>query len=91
MSRLPKETNALFAVNAQRLVRFIGQILGTVAGGDPIAPPADMPTEMALFGGSLATHPSGYRLDFVLPSAVGPVLEKGLVPIVQGIQGQVNQ
>ena len=89
--RLPKETNALFALNAQALVRFIGRVIGVAAGGDPIAPAADMPAEMAMLGGSLATYPTGYRLDFVIPTAVGPVMEKGLMPMIQGIQGQVNQ
>ena len=89
--RLPERTNAIMALNAQKLVAMIGHILGTATGGAPIAPPADMPTDLALIGGAFTTNPTGYRVDLVIPSNVGPVLERGLTPIVQGLQGQINQ
>jgi hypothetical protein len=89
--RLPKETNVLMAMSAQGLVRMVGQMIGTMTGGEPIAPPADMPKELAFLGGSIGFYPSGYRFDFVLPTSVGPVVEKGLMPIFEGLQGQVNR
>jgi hypothetical protein len=65
-------------------------MLSSMTGAE-LQVPADMPKEPAMLGGSLSATPAGYRFDFVLPSTVGPVVEKGMVPMIQGLQGQVNQ
>jgi hypothetical protein len=42
-----------------------------------------------LFGGSLTPRPpSAYEFHLVVPSQVGPIFEKGFVPLFQGIQGK---
>lgn len=87
---LPEQVSGLGLVNAQQVVRQIAQLVGSMTG-NAIGVPADMPKAPAYFGGSIASSPAGSRFDFVLPSTVGPVLEKGLAPLIQGLQGQINQ
>ncbi len=88
--QLPEQVSALMLVNAQQVVKSLAGLIGTFTGGE-IPVPADMPKEPAYFGGSLAGSPAGTRFDFVLPSRVGPVLEKGLAPMIMSLQGQINQ
>ena len=83
---LPKDVNALFLLQAQGLVRQVAKQIGMVAGKAPDVP-ADMPKEPAFLGGALTVTPKGYSLRFRVPSNVGPVLERGLVPVIQGMQG----
>jgi hypothetical protein len=91
LSRLPSEVNLLMAIEAQGFVRTMGKFLGTVAGGGAVLPPGDLPREPAFAGMALTTYPEGYGLEFVVPSANGPVLEKGMTPIIQALMGRVNQ
>lgn len=86
---LPQQVNALFLVGAQGLVRQVARQIGSMTGKD-LTVPADMPKDPAFFGGTLAATPKGYSIRFTLPSNVGPVLEKGLVPIIHGMQGQIQ-
>jgi len=86
---LPKDVSILFLVNAQGLVKFASQTAGAMSG-KPAPIPADMPKETALFGGSVTASSKGYHLKFVVPSNVGPVIEKGLVPMLQGLGGQIQ-
>jgi hypothetical protein len=90
-ARLPREVTGLMLVRAQGLVRMMADTLGAVMGGQPLPVPADLPKEPAFFGGSLTMTAAGYRFDLVIPSEVGPVLEKGLVPLFMGLQGKINQ
>lgn len=86
---LPREANVLFAVNAQGMVKqFATQI--SAMTGKPAEVPADLPRDPAFFGGSLTATPKGYGLQFSLPSNVGPVVEKGVVPIIRGMHGQAQ-
>ena len=64
---------------------------GAMFGGGEIKVPADMPKEPAFLGVSLTATPGGYQFQFTVPSSVGPVLEKGMGPIFQGLQGGVRQ
>jgi hypothetical protein len=89
-SRLPRELSGMFLMNMQELIKLMASMLSSMTGAE-LQVPADMPKEPAMLGGSLSATPAGYRFDFVLPSAVGPVVEKGMVPMIQGLQGQVNQ
>jgi hypothetical protein len=44
-----------------------------------------MPKDPAYLGASLTPHASqGYELHLTVPSAVGTVIAKGLVPMMQG-------
>lgn len=90
-SRLPREVTGLMLLSAQGLVRMMAGTLGAAMGGQPVPVPADLPREPAFLGGSLTMTAGGYRFDLVIPSEVGPVLEKGLVPLFLGLQGKINQ
>ncbi len=87
---LPKKASAIFLVSAQGLVKQVGTQVGAMTGS-PATLPADMPKAPALFGGALVASPKGYDFTFIIPSPVGPVIEKGLVPMLQGMQGKIGQ
>jgi hypothetical protein len=89
-SRLPREVSGMFMMNMQALTKQIASMFSAMTNAE-LEVPADMPKEPALLGGSLSATPAGYRFDFVVPSSVGPVIEKGMVPMFQSLQGQVNQ
>lgn len=87
---LPDRANILMMVSAQGLVRQLAGQFSAMFGVD-LAPPGDMPKEPALLGFALGTTKSGYQFQLAIPSPVGPVIEKGLVPLFLGLQGQVQQ
>lgn len=89
-AKLPEKVSVLFLVNAQELIRQVTSLMSSMSG-QKIPPPSGLPKDPALFGGSLAVTPEGYHFDFVVPSAVGPVFENGFGPLIQGLQGQINQ
>ena len=86
---LPKNVSAAILVNAQELVKMVSMSAGAMSG-KALPIPADMPKETALFGGSFTASPKGYQFTFVVPSNVGPVIEKGLVPMLQGLSGAIQ-
>jgi hypothetical protein len=50
----------------------------------PLKAPEDMPKEAAYVGGSLTPHPTdGYEFHLVVPSAVGTVVAKAMLPLFQ--------
>jgi hypothetical protein len=51
--------------------------------------PEEMPKDPTFLGASLTPHPSeGYEFHAVIPSSVGTVIAKGVVPIFQGLAAQ---
>ena len=86
---LPKDVSVAIMVNAQGLVKFASQTAGAMSG-HALPVPADMPKETALFGGALTASTKGYQVKFVVPANVGPVIEKGLVPMLQGLGGPIQ-
>lgn len=88
-AKLPENVTGVVLVSAQGLVRMVAQVV-TAMTPNQAAVPADMPKDTALFGGSLTSSPKGYQFRFIVPSAVGPVMEKGLVPMLQSL-GAVAQ
>ena len=89
-SLLPEKVSMIVLINAQEMVKQISRAIATFAGQN-LPAPAGMPKEPVLFGGALAATPEGYHFDVAVPSAVGPVFEKGFGPLLMGVQGQVNQ
>ncbi len=87
---LPEKASMIVLINAQEMVKQLTKVISSFAGQN-LPAPAGMPKEAVLFGGSIAATPEGYHFDFAVPSAVGPVFEKGFGPLMMGIQGQVNQ
>jgi hypothetical protein len=88
--KLPDRVNALALMSAQGVVRQIADSIASAVPGAAAAKPGELPKEPAFFGGSLTAVPKGYHFDLVVPSAVGPVFEKGLAPMIQGLQGKVG-
>jgi hypothetical protein len=87
-SRLPETANFLMLVSAQGLTKMIATQLVTTLNKPDLKVPANLPAEPAFFGLSLTpVPPAAYEFHLVVPSPVGPVIEKGLVPIFRGIQG----
>lgn len=83
---LPANISGAILVNAQGLVKVVSETAGAMSG-KALSIPADMPKETALFGGSFTASTKGYQFTFVVPSNVGPVIEKGLIPMLQGLTG----
>ena len=91
-SRLPERLGGAFLLSAQGFVRQMSAQLAALQPENPnIKPPADLPREPALFGGALSPAADGYQFQAVVPSAVGPVIEQGLLPLFQGIQARAPQ
>ncbi len=85
-SCLPEQANLLALVSAQGLVRLFATQFAATLNKPDLKAPDDLPKEPALFGVSLTYRPpSGYEFHLVVPSQVGPVFEKGLVPLFQSI------
>ncbi len=89
-AKLPKQASALVLISAQGIVKQMAGQMAMVTGADPKVP-ADMPKEAALMGMAVVSQPNGFSFTFILPSDNGPVFEKGLVPLFQGLQGGVKQ
>lgn len=79
-AKLPSQANFLMLLSTQGLVRQLGAQFSAKV-------PDDLPKEPALIGVSLTTRPpTGFEFHLVIPSAVGPVFEKGMVPMLQNIK-----
>lgn len=71
-AKMPKDVNMLMFLSAQGIIRQVAAQFGA-----PNAP--DLPKDPALIGASLTTTPgTGFEFRLVVPSAVGPVFEKGM-------------
>ena len=85
-SRLPEQANLVVLVSAQGLVRMFATQFAATLNKPDLKAPGDLPKEPVLFGVSLTPRsPSGYEFHLVVPSQVGPIFEKGLVPLFQSI------
>jgi hypothetical protein len=88
-SRLPERLNGAFLLSAQGFVRQMSSQLSAMQPDNPnLKLPHDLPQEPALFGGALSPAGDGYQFQAVVPSAVGPIIEQGLIPLFQGVRGQ---
>ncbi|HWE35154.1 MAG TPA: hypothetical protein VG406_01175 [Isosphaeraceae bacterium] len=87
---LPRSPGLLVLAEAQGVVHLVESLIGMVQGRD--VPAATLPEEPAFFGLAVAPTETGTTFQFRLPSVVGPVLEQGILPLLQGIQaGDVKQ
>jgi len=85
-AQLPEKNSLLAIVSIQGLVKMFASQFAAAANKPDLKPPGDLPKEPALFGFSLAPKPpAAYEFHFILPSQVGPVVEKGLVPLFQAL------
>jgi hypothetical protein len=90
--KLPEKSTMMVIVSMQGLVKMFASQFSAMTNKPDLKAPGDMPKEPALLGVSLTpVAPTGYEFHLVVPSTVGPVIEKGLVPLFQGLQGQVTR
>jgi hypothetical protein len=90
-AKLPTQVNVLALVSVQGLVNQLAGQFSAMTNNPNLKTPADMPKEPAILGLSLtAVAPRSYEFHLVVPSPVGAVVEKGLVPIFQSLRGPGN-
>ncbi len=88
---LPEQANLVALVSAQGLVRMFATQLAATLNKPDLKAPGDLPKEPVFFGVSLTPRPpSGYEFHLVVPSQIGPIFEKGLVPVFQAIAPAVK-
>lgn len=90
-ARLPKTATFVGLLSAQGLVKQLATQFSAMLQNPNLKPPGDLPSEPVLMGGALLPSGSGIQFKAVIPSAIGPVLEKGMAPIIQGLQGVQGQ
>jgi hypothetical protein len=89
---LPERASIFFLMSAQGLARQMAtQLSASLPGAADLKVPTDMPKEPALFGMAITSASDGHHFKLAVPSQVGPVFEKGLLPLFQGIAGQVTK
>ncbi len=86
-ARLPKTASFVGLLSAQGLVQQLSTQFSAMLQNPNLKPPGDLPAEPALMGGAIQPVRDGFQFKAVVPSAVVPVLEKGLTPLLQGLQG----
>lgn len=88
-SALADRASFMMILNSQDLVRMVSAQLAAAAKKPELKDLAQLPEEPAYFGVSLTPEaPRGYEFRLSLPSAVVPVFEKGMAPILQNLQAQ---
>ena len=90
-SHLPEQASLLALISGQGLVRMFASQLAATLNNPDLKAPTDLPREPVFLGVSLTpSRPSGYEFHLVVPSQLGPIFEKGLVPIFQSIKPPGN-
>lgn len=90
-SKLAEKPTVIGLFSAQGLLAQITFQLRTMLGAPDLKPPGDLPKEPVFVGASVVPVANGLHVQAVIPTAVGPVFEKGLVPIITRMQGRVDQ
>jgi hypothetical protein len=90
-AKLPEQVNALVLVSMQGVVRQLAAQVSARTPGSTVRVPADMPTDPALLGGALTRTQTGSQFRFIVPSAVGSVVERGLMPVISSMTAQAGK
>jgi hypothetical protein len=86
LSELPGHASFGMLFSSQGLVRMLAKQFAALSKNPDLKAPEDMPKEAAYLGASLAPHPTdGYEFHLVIPSPVGTVFAKGMVPLFQAM------
>ncbi|MEO6809470.1 MAG: hypothetical protein ABI353_10215 [Isosphaeraceae bacterium] len=88
-AKLPEQVNALILVSMQGVVRQLAAQVSARTPGSTVRVPADMPKDPALLGGAITRTQTGSQFQFIVPSAVGSVVERGLMPVISSMAAQV--
>lgn len=84
---LPAEVGALFLFQAQSLIRDFAKGMAIGMGRKPNVP--ELPDDPVFIAASAGPTGPGYHFRLVVPNDVGPVIERGILPVLQG--GGVRQ
>jgi hypothetical protein len=86
LAKLPKQAGTAVMIDSLSTVQTLATNL---AAGLPNAPklPGDLPKTPAYFGAALSGTKTGYQFQLFVPNSVGPVVEKGLLPIIGPLMG----
>jgi hypothetical protein len=86
-AQLPERACLLVLLSAQSLARMFATQFAAVTNNPNLKLPGDVPQEPALLGASLTPRaPTGFEFHLVLPSSVGTVVEKGMIPLFRDLQ-----
>jgi hypothetical protein len=86
-SQLPEQASLLVLLSTQGLIRMFASQFAAMFQNPDLKVPADLPKDPVFLGVSLTPRaPAGYEFHLVVPSSVGPVVNKGLIPILQGLR-----
>jgi hypothetical protein len=87
-SELAEAASLEALASAQGFVKMFAAQLAATANRPEIKDLPDLPKEPAFVGLSATpTAPRGFEFRLTVPAAVGPVFEKGLLPVFQALQG----
>lgn len=90
--KLPKMCNGLILTSAQGM---LVQIAAQLAARDPNNPAfktlADLPAEPALIGTAVNMANGAVQFQTFVPKALGEIIEKGYLPVIQAASGKQNQ
>ncbi len=86
-SELPEQASLLIMLDSQSLIRWYVKFFAEMLKNPDLKVGDDMPKEPAFLGMSLTPRPPvGYEFHLVIPSSVGTVVNKGLVPILGNLR-----
>ena len=86
-SELPEKTSLLVMIDSQSLTRWYAGLFAAMLKNPNLKVGDDLPKESAFVGASVTPRPPvGYEFHLVIPSSVGTVVDKGLMPIFRGMR-----
>ncbi|QDV33236.1 hypothetical protein [Tautonia plasticadhaerens] len=87
-AQLPDRVRSLYMVDMQTGTRQVLAEARQATGDQDLRAGQEMPEQPAMVGLAVVAEPDGLRFTGFVPSEVGPVIEKGIVPLVEQ---QLNQ
>ncbi|WP_152049966.1 hypothetical protein [Tautonia marina] len=91
-AELPDRVRALTMVDVQTGFRQILGELRQATEEDDLRAPEQTPEQTTMIGMAVVAEPDGLRFKSFMPSEVGPVIEKGIVPVIERqLEQQQNQ
>lgn len=86
-AEMPDRASLFVLFDTQSLVKMMVSQLATTLKNPDLKVPDTLPKDPAFLGGSIAPRPPlGFEFHLVIPSSVGAVIEKGLLPVFQSLQ-----
>jgi hypothetical protein len=92
-SQLPEQASLLVLLDVQGLAKMYAGLFAAMFKNPDLKLPDDLPKDPAFLGASLTPRPPvGYEFHLVIPTSVGTLIDKGLMPLFRQLQpGGANQ